>query len=299
MVKTSIKRLTTIEELYDSFSDEVRDIYAENKGKMVGIGQTELGTASILLGFVSIAHKHRGSLPRRVFHSLGLGRNLVRRYVKDYLVRGDGNVRKNLLITSRTRKLFQDSFIEAQRYNCRYVQCEHFILALTRLTEGISSEILKRLEVSPESIRQKTLVIIDEMAVASKVDESYTILATYGTNVSGKALSGALEPIFGRDMELDRIFQILSRRRKNNALRVGEPGTGKAAIVQGIALRIACNAVPSNLQNKLVYSLDIGSLIAGADHRGQMEERLQEILRLIENERKYVFFIDDIHLLVG
>ncbi|NOY49913.1 MAG: ATP-dependent chaperone ClpB [Chlorobi bacterium] len=202
--------------------------------------------------------------------------------------------------SNEAKEVFQKSFTLLKKYGDEYVSVEHLLIALM-LVKSRAADILKDSGINVKQIE----LAIKEMRKGSKSDspgaeDKYNSLRRYANNLNEMASNGKLDPVIGRDDEIRRVLQILSRRTKNNPILVGEPGVGKTAIAEGIARRLVDGDVPDNLKDKTIYSLDMGALIAGAKYKGEFEERLKSVIReVVDAEGELILFIDEIHTLVG
>ena len=206
--------------------------------------------------------------------------------------------------TDRARKVLTLAQDEAQRFNHNYIGTEHLLLGLVREGEGIAAGVLESLGVNLDKVRHEVIRVLSQSSAAGPAQETKRASKTptvdqLGINLTEAARAGKLDPVIGREKEIERVIQILSRRTKNNPALIGEPGVGKTAIVEGLAHRIVNNDVPETLLNKRVLTLDIGSLVAGTKYRGEFEERLKKIIEELRNTNDAILFIDELHTLVG
>ena len=211
-----------------------------------------------------------------------------------------------LELTPRGKKILETSMIEARRLNQTFVGAEHFWLALLREGEGVAANILKEMNVDFEKLRESILTALKAEGPETQPDgkpsspaQDSPMLKQYGRDLTLAAKNGELDPVIGRDMEIERIIQILSRRTKNNPVLIGEPGVGKSAVVEGLAQRIVTENIPEILKDKRLITLDMGSLIAGSKYRGEFEERLKNAMNEVHKAGNVILFIDEIHTLVG
>src|SRR5436190_31777 len=206
--------------------------------------------------------------------------------------------------TDRARKVLTLAQDEAQRFNHNYIGTEHLLLGLVREGEGIAAGVLESLGVNLDKVRHEVIRVLSQSSSAGPTPEAKRASKTptvdqLGINLTDAARAGKLDPVIGREKEIERVIQILSRRTKNNPALIGEPGVGKTAIAEGLAHRIVAGDVPETLLNKRVLTLDIGSLVAGTKYRGEFEERLKKIIEELRNTNDAVLFIDELHTLVG
>ena len=215
-------------------------------------------------------------------------------------VTGTSEAANQIYVTGRLNRLLAEAEIEAKKLKDEYVSVEHLLLALPD-TGGVSGRILKELKLNRDRISSAIQEVRGSQRVTSSNPEAlYEALEKYGRDLTKAASQGKLDPVIGRDDEIRRVIQVLSRRTKNNPVLIGEPGVGKTAIVEGLAQRIMRGDVPDGLKDKRVVSLDMGSLIAGAKYRGEFEERLKAVLKEVqESAGQIVMFIDELHTVVG
>ncbi len=261
-----------------------------------GFEQQQIENAHILKGILEVDE----NVTPFILKKLGVNVDLFNRTL-DTIIGSFSKVEGGeLMLSKATNKMLIDAGIIAKKMKDEYVSLEHLLLAILN-SKGDTTQLLK-----DNGINEKDLTsTIEELRKGNRVtsqsaEETYNSLSKYAKNLNQLANDGKLDPVIGRDEEIRRILQILSRRTKNNPILIGEPGTGKTAIAEGLAQRIVKGDVPENLQNKIVYSLDMGALIAGAKYKGEFEERLKSVIKEVtSSDGEIVLFIDEIHTLVG
>ncbi|NMB60074.1 MAG: ATP-dependent Clp protease ATP-binding subunit, partial [Chloroflexi bacterium] len=273
--------------------------------------QNTIGTEHLLLGLV----EEDGGVAGRVLRDLGLEPERIQEMVEK--VSGVGDYRGGKIdLSSGTQEVLEYAIDEARRMGHHYIGTEHLLLGLVRLEEGAAVEVLRKLGVTAEQIRRQTRRVLQEGGTspagapaatapaktpAQKEKESRPktpLVDQLAVDLTTKAEDGKLDPVIGRQMEIERVIQILARRNKNNPALIGEPGVGKTAIVEGLAQRIIEGDVPAQLLDKRVLQLDVGSLVAGTMYRGQFEERLKRVIDELKASQA-ILFIDEGHMLVG
>jgi len=258
-----------------------------------------VGTEHVLLGLLCAEE----GIASRVLTDLGLSAVQVRGAVERMAGRG-GRLSTTLELSDQTKRLLETATREAKRLGHHYIGTEHLLLALARVPDTMAAAILRSLNVNPEIVRRRVLNLMHRRAVSvatarkSQSTKQKPLLEQLGTDLTQRAREGELDPVIGRQVEIERVVQILARRTKNNPALIGEPGVGKTAIVEGLAQRIVAGKVPTDLQEKRLVRLDVGSLVAGTMYRGQFEERLKKVIDEIRSTETIVF-IDELHMLVG
>jgi ATP-dependent Clp protease ATP-binding subunit ClpC len=265
------------------------------------LGHNFVGTEQILLGLMG----EGTGVAAKVLAELGVTLKDARREVEKIIGRGSGFVPPEIPFTPKVKSLFEQSFREAHSLGHNYINTEHLLLGLTEAGEGVAAKVLQNLGVELQGIRAAVISRLGEdvtvfagSASASKRNQNLSI-EEFGRNLTKMAQDGKLDPVVGRQREIERTVQILGRRTKNNPVLIGEPGVGKTAIAEGLAQRIINQDVPEVLLNKQVISLDMGLLVAGTRFRGDFEERLKKIMDEIRSEGNIILVIDEIHTLVG
>ena len=260
-----------------------------------------IGTEHILLGLV----RETDGVAAKVLSNLGVELSKVRSAVEFIIGRGEKSTAGEIGLTSRAKKVIELAVDEARRLNHNYIGTEHLLIGLMREGEGVAAGVLESLGVNLDKVRAETSRIlthtVQHSQSGSRTGTRTPTLDQLGVDLTAAVRDGnrKLDPTVGREKEIQRVTQILSRRTKNNPVLVGEPGVGKTAIVEGLAKRIADNEVPSTLQGKRLVTLDMGALVAGTKYRGEFEERLKKVVEEIRSSGNCVLFIDEIHTMVG
>lgn len=284
----------------DKFSKRARRVLTFAQEEAVRLNHNYIGTEHLLLGLI----REDEGLAAKVLRDLGVEQARVRQVVEEIVGRGQSAATARLSLTPRTRRVIELAVDEARRMGHHYIGTEHLLLGLVREGDGIAVNVLKSLNINPEKIRSQLSRAMMEatptqMAERGKRGESKTpLLDQLATDLTALAEENKLDPVVGRQKEIERVIQILSRRTKNNPALIGEPGVGKTAIVEGLAQQIIAGNVPGPLLNKRVIQLDVGSLVAGTIYRGQFEERMKRVLDELKGS-KTIMFIDELHMVVG
>jgi len=290
---------------FDRFNDRAKRVLALAQDEAIRFNHNYIGTEHLLLGLVSEGE----GVAARVLDSLGVELSKVRTAVEFIIGRGEvASSPSEITLSPRTKKVVELAIDEARKLGHSHVGTEHLLLGLLREGEGIASGVLHSLGVSPEKVRDQVIATLGQhpatrgQAAASggeSPSSNTPTLDRLGVNLTAMAKASQLDPVIGREKEIERVIQILSRRTKNNPVLIGEPGVGKTAIAEGLAQRIVKGDVPETLQNKRLLTLDIGSLVAGTKYRGEFEERLKKIIEELRHAHDVVLFIDELHTLVG
>src|SRR5881398_1984779 len=290
---------------FDRFNDRAKRVLALAQDEAIRFNHNYIGTEHLLLGLV----REGEGVAARVLDSLGVELSKVRTAVEFIIGRGDSTTSPSeITLSPRTKKVIELAIDEARKLGHSHVGTEHLLLGLVREGEGIASGVLESLGVSLEKVRHQVIATLGQQHPATaetataggKASQSKTpTLDQLGVNLTAMAKAQQLDPVIGREKEIERVIQILSRRTKNNPALIGEPGVGKTAIAEGLAHRIVKGDVPETLQGKRVLTLDIGSLVAGTKYRGEFEERLKKIIEELRHPHDVILFIDELHTLVG
>jgi ATP-dependent Clp protease ATP-binding subunit ClpC len=284
---------------FDKFTERARKVLTLAQEEAQRFNHNYIGTEHLLLGLV----REGDGVAAKVLANLGVELTKVRSAVEFIIGRGDRTVTGDIGLTPRAKKVIELAVDEARRLNHHYIGTEHLLLGLVREGEGIAAGVLESLGVSLDKVRNQIIHVLNQSQPYSQQESKQTsrtpVIDQMGMDLTAAARAGKLDPVIGRQREIERVIQILSRRTKNNPALIGEPGVGKTAIVEGLATRIANGDVPETLLGKRLLTLDIGSLVAGTKYRGEFEERLKKIIEEVKGSGNCVLFIDELHTLVG
>ncbi len=293
---------------FDKFTERARRVLTLAQEEAQRFNHSYIGTEHLLLGLV----REGDGVAAKVLGNLGVELNKVRSAVEFIIGRGDRQASGEIGLTPRAKKVIELAVDEARRLQHSYIGTEHLLLGLVREGEGIAAGVLESLGVNLERVRAETQRILaqsqpqggqagsgGQAAAAGARAVRTPTLDQLGVDLTAMARAGQLDPIVGREREIERVIQILSRRTKNNPVLIGEPGVGKTAIAEGLAHRIIAGDVPDTLLGKRMLTLDIGLLVAGTKYRGEFEERLKKVIEEIKSAANCVLFIDELHMLVG
>ncbi|MET3421721.1 ATP-dependent Clp protease ATP-binding subunit ClpC [Actinoplanes tereljensis] len=288
--------------MFERFTDRARRVVvlAQEEARM--LNHNYIGTEHILLGLI---HEGEG-VAAKALESLGISLEGVRQQVEEIIGQGQQAPSGHIPFTPRAKKVLELSLREALQLGHNYIGTEHILLGLIREGEGVAAQVLVKLGADLNRVRQQVNQLLSGYEGKEPVapgeptaPSTSTILDQFGTNLTQSAREGKLDPVIGREKEIERVMQVLSRRMKNNPVLTGEPGVGKTAAVEGLAQAIVKGEVPETLKDKQLYTLDMGSLVAGSRYRGDFEERLKKVLKEVGTRGDIILFIDEIHTLVG
>jgi len=285
---------------FDKFTDRARKVLTLAQDEAQRFNHNYIGTEHLLLGLV----REGEGVAARVLENMNVELPKVRTAVEFIIGRGDRPVVGEVGLTPRAKRVIELAIDEARRLGHNYIGTEHLLLGLVREGEGIAAGVLESLGVNLDKVRHEVIRVLSQSSSAGPAQETKRASKTptvdqLGINLTEAARAGKLDPVIGREKEIERVIQILSRRTKNNPALIGEPGVGKTAIAEGLAHRIVAGDIPETLANKRVLTLDIGSLVAGTKYRGEFEERLKKIIEELRKTNDAVLFIDELHTLVG
>ncbi|NYF98849.1 ATP-dependent Clp protease ATP-binding subunit [Janibacter cremeus] len=296
--------------MFERFTDRARRVVVLAQEEARLLNHNYIGTEHILLGLI---HEGEG-VASKALESLGVSLDAVREQVQDIIGPGQQAPSGHIPFTPRAKKVLELSLREALQLGHNYIGTEHILLGLIREGEGVAAQVLVKLGADLGRVRQTVIQLISGyqggkegqaagVGAGSGPQEGQPagslVLDQFGRNLTQAARDGQVDPVIGRTKEIERIMQVLSRRTKNNPVLIGEPGVGKSAVVEGLAQDIVDENVPEPLKDKQLYTLDLGSLVAGSRYRGDFEERLKKVLKEIKTRGDIILFIDEIHTLVG
>ena len=292
----------TMADRFDKFTERARRVLTLAQEEAQRFNHNYIGTEHLLLGLV----REGDGVAAKVLANLGVELSKVRSAVEFIIGRGDRAVLGEIGLTPRAKKVIELAVDEARRLNHHYIGTEHVLLGLVREGEGIAAGVLESLGVNLERVRAETTRILSQSSPQSSPSGAGARQATrtptidqLGIDLTAAARADKLDPVIGREKEIQRVVQILSRRTKNNPVLIGEPGVGKTAVVEGLSQRIVAGDVPDTLQGKRLLTLDVGALVAGTKYRGEFEERLKKVIEEIKSAGNCILFIDEMHMLVG
>jgi ATP-dependent Clp protease ATP-binding subunit ClpC len=292
--------------MFERFTDRARRVVvlAQEEARM--LNHNYIGTEHILLGLI---HEGEG-VAAKALESLGISLEAVRQQVEEIIGQGQQAPSGHIPFTPRAKKVLELSLREALQLGHNYIGTEHILLGLIREGDGVAAQVLVKLGADLNRVRQQVIQLLHGYqgkeptsgaagASTEAAPSTSLVLDQFGRNLTQGAREGKLDPVIGREKEIERVMQVLSRRTKNNPVLVGAPGVGKTAVVEGLAQKIVKGEVPETIKDKQLYTLDLGALVAGSRYRGDFEERLKKVLKEIRTRGDIILFIDEIHTLVG
>ncbi|MGF7398207.1 ATP-dependent Clp protease ATP-binding subunit [Thermoanaerobacterium thermosaccharolyticum] len=286
--------------MFGRFSEKAQKVLYQAQEEARSLYHNYVGTEHILLGLI----KEEDGIASRVLKNLGVTYDDIRAKVETLI--GMGNVPGDVVgYTPRAKRVLELSFAEARRFNTNYIGTEHILLGLIREGEGVAVRILMELGVDFNRVREEIVKMVSEepSGAANKAQRAKNTntpnLNQFGRDLTDLAREGKLDPVIGREKEIERVIQILSRRTKNNPCLIGEPGVGKTAIAEGLAEAIESGTIPEILKGKRVVTLDMASMVAGTKYRGEFEDRLKNVLNEVIKAGNVILFIDELHTIIG
>jgi len=288
--------------MFERFTDRARRVVvlAQEEARM--LNHNYIGTEHILLGLI---HEGEG-VAAKALESMSISLEAVRQQVEEIIGQGQAAPTGHIPFTPRAKKVLELSLREALQLGHNYIGTEHILLGLIREGEGVAAQVLQKLGADLNRVRQSVIQLLSGYTGGKEATpgeqsgpQGSMVLDQFGRNLTQLAREQKLDPVIGREKEIERVMQVLSRRTKNNPVLIGEPGVGKTAVVEGLAQDITKGEVPETLKNKQIYTLDLGALVAGSRYRGDFEERLKKVLKEIRTRGDIILFIDELHTLVG
>ncbi|HJX86807.1 MAG TPA: Clp protease N-terminal domain-containing protein, partial [Gemmatimonadales bacterium] len=297
--------------MFERFTDRARRVVVLAQEEARLLNHNYIGTEHILLGLI---HEGEG-VAAKALESLDISLEGVRAQVQEIIGQGQQAPTGHIPFTPRAKKVLEYSLREALQLGHSYIGTEHILLGLIREGEGVAAQVLVKLGAELNKVRQQVIQLLSGyqgqggqgektgagvgQATGEGTPAGSLVLDQFGRNLTQAAREGKLDPVIGRETEIERVMQVLSRRTKNNPVLIGEPGVGKTAVVEGLAQAIVKGEVPETLKDKHLYTLDLGALVAGSRYRGDFEERLKKVLKEIRTRGDIILFIDELHTLVG
>ena len=286
--------------MFERFTDRARQVVvlAQEEARM--LNHDYIGTEHILLGLI----REGNGVAAKALESLGISLEAVRQQVEEIIGRGQHVSSDQIPFAAPAKEVLELSLREALQLGHNYIGTEHILLGLIREGDGVAAQVLVKLGADHDRIRRQVIQLLQgspgrDPAAAGLPSETAPsaslVLDQFGRNLTAGAREGKLDPVIGREKEIERVMQVLGRRTKNNPVLVGEPGVGKTAVVEGLAQKIVTGEVPETLKDKQLYTLDLGALVAGSRYRGDFEERLKKVLKEVRTRGDIILFIDELH----
>ena len=290
--------------MFGHFTEKAQRVmyYAQEEAR--AMRYPAVGTEHLLMGIL----REGDSVAARALLELGVTLEKVHELISQVVTPGNTVIGNEIAITPRVKKVLQLAQEEAVRWGVNYIGTEHLLLGLLHEGEGLAAQVLQALDVHPDALRKQVMALLGGAGTMdaniaggakSTSAKNRDMLNEFGRNLNELVEQGKIDPVIGRDTEIERVIQVLCRRTKNNPALLGEPGVGKTAIAEGLAQRIVNGNVPELLRNKEVFTLDIGSMVAGARYRGDFEERLKKVMDEVKKDSNIILFIDEMHTLIG
>ena len=291
--------------MFSRFTERAQKVLFLAQEEALRLGHPYVGTEHILLGLI----REGQGVAARALAGMGIEADKVRSAVELAVGKAQGNPGQEIALTPRGKRILELSVEEARRMGHNYVGTEHMLLGLIREGEGLAAQVLKAMGADLDRVRQVVFKMLGEpgqqgdqggrSCSSCQSGVKTGTLDQFSRDLSDMARQDKLDPVVGREKEIERVIQILSRRTKNNPVLIGEPGVGKTAIVEGLAQRIVAGNVPEVLLEKRAVTLDIASMLAGTKYRGEFEERLKKVIEEIVNSNNIIVFIDELHTIIG
>lgn len=290
--------------MFGRFTERAQKVLALSQEEALRLGHNNIGTEHILLGLI----KEGEGIAAKALKSLDIDSEKIQQEVEQLIGKGE-STNQTIHYTPRAKKVIELSMDEARKLNHSYVGTEHILLGLIREGEGVAARVFNNLGVSLNKARQQVLQLLGSNDSTSghphqrkqkqNSNAQTPTLDSLASDLTATAREGNVDPVIGRSEEIERVIQVLSRRRKNNPVLIGEPGVGKTAIAEGLAQQIVNNEIPEILRDKRVMTLDMGTVVAGTKYRGEFEDRLKKVIEEIRQAKNIILFIDELHTLIG
>jgi len=290
-----------------NFSNRVQEVIRLSREEAIRLGHDYIGTEHLLLGII----REGEGIAIKIFSNLGIDTQKVKKTVEETVRQSGGTLTVgNIPLTKQAEKVLKITYLEAKLFKSDVIGTEHLLLSILREDDNLAAQILNQFNMNYEVVKNELLNILSgkpksgqpaaKVPSERKAERSKTpVLDNFGRDLTKLAAENKLDPIVGRVKEIERVAQVLSRRKKNNPVLIGEPGVGKSAIAEGMALRIVNKKVSRVLHNKRVVTLDLAALVAGTKYRGQFEERMKAVTNELEKAKDVILFIDELHTIVG
>lgn len=285
--------------MFDKFSERSAEVFVNAQEEAKELGHSYVGTEHILLAILKL---NDVSL-KAILENHGINYSRIRNEIISIVGMGMRGFIMSPQMTPRAKRVTELAYEEAKRLGEEKIEPEHLLLGILREGEGIAVHILKKIGVDLQQLRRELAGTMPEEGIYEETSNEISTrtrqLEGFGINLTELALKGELDPVIGREAEIERVMQVLVRRKKNNPVLIGDPGVGKSAIVEGLAQRIVAGEVPEPLKGKTIFSLDVAALVAGTKYRGEFEKRMKKLLQILRKEKDIILFIDEIHMIVG
>jgi len=285
--------------MFDKFSERSAEVFVNAQEEAKELGHSYVGTEHILLAILKL---NESSL-KAILENHGINYSRIRNEIISIVGMGMRGFIMSPQMTPRAKRVTELAYEEAKRLGEEKIEPEHLLLGILREGEGIAVHILKKIGVDLQHLRRELAGTMPEEGIfedtTNEISKRTRQLEGFGINLTELALKGDLDPVIGREAEIERVMQVLVRRKKNNPVLIGDPGVGKTAIVEGLAQKIVAGEVPEPLKGKIIFSLDVAALVAGTKYRGEFEKRMKKLLQILRKEKDIILFIDEIHMIVG
>ncbi|MBO8139067.1 MAG: ATP-dependent Clp protease ATP-binding subunit [Thermosipho sp. (in: Bacteria)] len=285
--------------MFDKFSERSAKVFVNAQEEAKELGHSYVGTEHILLAILKL---NESSL-KAILENHGINYSRIRNEIISIVGMGMRGFIMSPQMTPRAKRVTELAYEEAKRLGEEKIEPEHLLLGILREGEGIAVHILKKIGVDLQHLRRELAGTMPEEGIfedtTNEISKRTRQLEGFGINLTELALKGDLDPVIGREAEIERVMQVLVRRKKNNPVLIGDPGVGKTAIVEGLAQKIVAGEVPEPLKGKIIFSLDVAALVAGTKYRGEFEKRMKKLLQILRKEKDIILFIDEIHMIVG